>query len=54
MLDGTGNPAGDIELRRNGLAGGADLAAMLSPFGIDDRPAGAVFSLEGLGQWSGT
>src|SRR6266508_1248997 len=50
VLDRPGDPAGDVELRRDGLACLADLARVRVPAGIHDRPGGGYRAAESLGQ----
>src|SRR5687768_16224125 len=38
VLDRPGDPAGDVELRRDGLARLADLSRVRVPAGVDDGP----------------
>src|SRR6185295_9631711 len=46
VLDGTGDAGGDVELGRDGLARGADLAVARQPAVVDHRPAGADLGAE--------
>ena len=40
VLDRAGDPGGEVELRRDGLAGLPDLAGIGEPAGVDDRARG--------------
>ena len=50
VLDGAGDAAGDVELRRHGLARLPHLRLMMHPAGVDHRPAGAHRGAQRVGQ----
>src|SRR5215210_2219024 len=50
VLDGTGDADGDVQLRRDGLAGLPDLEGVRVEAGVDRGPGGADGRAEGVGQ----
>ena len=50
VLDGAGDAVGDVQLRRDGLAGLADLVGVRVPARVDRGAGGADGGAEGVGQ----
>src|SRR5690349_11728235 len=50
VLDGTGDAGRDVELRRHGLAGLADLEGVRHPAGVDSGTRGADGGTERVGE----
>src|SRR5207245_792203 len=50
VLDGAGNPAGDVQFRIDGDAAAADLVLVRQPAHVGDRARGADLSPEGGGE----
>ena len=53
VLDGAGDAERDVELRRHGLAGAADLALHRQPAVVADRPRRGELGAQRLGQLLG-